>query len=123
MLHPGGRRHPAPGESLGARPARSGRADRRFGRLQAGHPRWGPTWRLVLTGGCGSEFAKLGRQPGDHRVLPRHPGFQGRELPFPIGEGVSLAQDQGNQVIAAGVVEIKHDASIRPHCLQGNPHP
>ena len=60
---------------------------------------------------------------GDRDPLLGQLGLQGRVVPFPVGEHVAQTEHAGNEVIAGGMIQIKHATILRlPRPLE-NPYP
>ena len=62
---------------------------------------------------------KLGEDPPHFCLL----ADQVRDLAIPIGEGVAQVQDDPDQVIASGVVQVKHASILTPAVSPRKPTP
>ncbi len=123
MDHAIRRLHPVPSRALGALGPGLGRPRHRFGRLEPGHAgQRRLVWPRILRG-CGLQLANLDRELRDDLAEGRLLSPHGRDLAIPDGQYIALRKDDPNQVVAGGVIQIEHGASIRLSGRQRNPSP
>jgi len=62
---------------------------------------------------CGPQLTNLDRELLDDLAEGRLLSPHGRKLAIPVGQRIALREDDPNQVVAGGVVQIEHGDSIR----------